>query len=53
MPVKLELNNILTMLMVTTCLKPYSKIDHGSLTIVKCLSTSHKSDFAKLNSLRN
>ena len=33
--------------------KPHLKIDHGSLTIVKCLSTSHRSDFAKLNSLRN
>ncbi len=40
-PVNLGLYIISTVLMVTTCQKPYFKIDVGPLTILNCLSTSH------------
>ncbi len=52
-PVNLELYIISTMLMVKTCQKPHCKIDHGCLTILKCLSTSYIGEIVKLNSSRN
>ena len=47
MPVTLELYINSTMLVVRICQKPHSKIKHGSLKVLKCLSTGCLSNIVK------